>query len=200
MTRRLPVALVAFLAAAPAFPAEVFTADKAHSNVLFTIRHFMSRVTGRFDDFALKIDLDRAKPESSSVEFTIKAASINTANADRDKHLRSADFFDAENHPEITFKSSRIKTIEKDVYEVTGDLTMRGVAKQETLTVTFLGFMKDPWGNERAGFDVSGTVDRKDFGILWNRALDAGGFMLSDDVKVTINVEAVKPKEAAAAK
>ncbi len=195
MARKLSIVLAAVLAAAPALAADVYNADKAHSNVLFTVRHFVSRVTGRFDDYALKIDIDRAKPENSSVEFTIRAASINTDNADRDKHLRSADFFDVEKYPEISFKSSRVKPTGKDTYEVTGTLSLRGVSKELTLLVTHLGFLKDPWGNERAGFETSGTLIRKDYGILWNKTLDTGGYLLGDDVKVTINLETIKQKE-----
>lgn len=197
MTRKLPFALAVFLAGAPAF-AEVYTVDKSHSNVMFTVRHFVSRVTGKFDEYTLKIDLDRAKPESSSVEFSIQAASINTGNAKRDTHLKSADFFDVEKFPELSFKSTRIKPTGKDTYDVTGTLAMHGVSKEVTVKVTHLGFVKDPWGNERAGFEVESTLNRKEYGILWNQALDAGGFMLGDDVKVTINLETIKPKEAAA--
>jgi polyisoprenoid-binding protein YceI len=200
MTRKPLLAVVALLAAAPAFPGEVFVVDKTHSNVLFTVRHFVSRVTGRFDDYTVKVDLDRARPESSSVEFAIKAASINTDNPDRDKHLRSADFFDVEKHPEITFKSTKVEATGKDTYQVVGNLTMRGVTKEVPVQVTFLGFLKDPRGNERAGFEVTTTLNRKDFGIVWNRALDSGGFMLSDDVKVTINLEMIKQQEPAATK
>src|SRR5262245_48693413 len=185
--------------AAPAFAADTYTIDKNHSDVSFTIRHFASKVHGRFSDFAGAIQVDPAKPEASSVNFTIKAASIDTNNADRDNHLRTADFFDAAKYPEITFKSSKITSTGKDQYDVTGTLTMRGVSKDITIAVAYLGSAKDPGGNDRASFELSNKLNRKDFGINWNKALDSGGFMLSDDVEVTISLETVKKKPEAAA-
>ncbi len=137
----------------------------------------------------------------SSVVFTIKTASINTNNPDRDKHLQSPDFFDAAKCSEVSFKSSKIVSAGKDKYNVTGTLTMHCVSKEVTIPVTFLGFAKDPGGNERASFEIATKLNRKDWGINWNKALDAGGFMLSDDVDVTVNLETVKKKaEAASAK
>src|SRR5712691_6651634 len=197
--RRIAATIFTALIAVSAFAAsETFMIDKAHSEANFRIRHMMSKVSGKFDDFAGKVTLDREKPGASSVEFNIKTASINTGNAGRDKDLRSPNFFDAEKNPEITFKSERITpTKEKNVYDVTGDLTMHGVTKKVTLPVEFLGFMKDPWGNERGGFAVSTKVDRKEYGINWNKALDKGGVLLGDDVEVTINLETVKSKAEA---
>jgi polyisoprenoid-binding protein YceI len=131
------------------------------------------------------------------VEFTLKAASIDTSNENRDKDLRGANFFDVEKFPEITFKSTSVKAAGKDRYDVTGTLTMRGVAREVTLPVSFLGFGKDPWGNEKAGFSTDVTLNRKDFGIVWNKALDSGGVLLGDEVWVSINLETAKKKEAA---
>jgi polyisoprenoid-binding protein YceI len=190
----LAVFALAVLAGLPALAADTYTLDAGHSEVSFQIRHLMSQVRGRFNEFSGTIALDTAKPESSSVEFKIKSASIDTALPDRDKHLRSADFFDVEKHPEIVFKSTAIKATGKDSYSVTGNLTLRGVTKQITLPVTFLGTMRDPWGNDKAGFETTTTVNRKDFGMVWNAALDAGGFILGDDVKVSIALEAAKAK------
>lgn len=187
------------LAASPAFAVDIYNVDKSHSNAQFTIRHLMSKVTGKFNDIEGIVQIDRANPEASSVEFKIKTASINTAEAKRDEHLRSPDFFDAAQYPEITFKSTKVKATGKDAYQVTGTLTMRGVAKQVTLPVAVLGEMKDPWGNDRAGFEVLTTLNRKDYNIIWNKTLDAGGYMLGDDVTVAIALEAVKKKDAAAA-
>ena len=190
----LALALTLTAAALSAAP-QTYVVDSPHSEADFSVRHMMSKVTGKFDDFAGTINLDRANPGASSVEFTIKTASINTGDADRDKHLRTPDFFDAAKNPEITFKSTSIKPSKtKNVYDVTGDLTMRGVTKRVTLPVEFLGFQKDPWGNERAGFALETTLNRKDYGINWNKSLDNGGFLVGDDVKVSINLETLPKK------
>jgi len=188
MTRRA-VALAVVLAASPAFAADTFVIDKGHSEVGFQIRHMMTKVRGRFNDFDGKIVVDKAKPEASSVELTIQATSIDTANANRDKDLRSPDFFDVEKYPTITFKSTRITPKGKDLYDVTGTLTMRGVSKEVTLPVNFLGFMKNMRGVEAAGFEAGVTLNRKDYGITWNRAMDAGGVLLGDEVTVSVNLE-----------
>jgi polyisoprenoid-binding protein YceI len=190
---------LAAVAALPLF-ADTYTIDKDHSEATFQVRHLVSKVSGKFDDFNGSINLDPKNPAGSSVEFRIKAASINTGVTDRDQHLRTPDFFDAAKYPEITFKSTSIKPSgKKDVYNVTGNLTMRGVTKQITLPVAFLGFIRDPWGNDKAGFSLTTTVNRKDYGINWNKALDNGGVLLGDDVDISINLEAQKVKPAAAA-
>jgi len=188
--------LLISLATLPLFAAtETFTVDKNHSAAEFKIRHMMSSVGGKFSDFAGTIQADRANPANSSVEFTIQTASIDTATPDRDKHLRSADFFDAEKYPTITFKSTKITpTKDKETFNVTGDFTMHGVTKRITIPVVFLGIAKDPWGNDRAGFELNTTINRKDYGINWNKALDQGGYLLQDEVKIAINLEAVKKK------
>jgi polyisoprenoid-binding protein YceI len=197
---RLSALAVLILAAAPLFATETFTVDKVHSNAQFTIRHLMSKVTGKFTDVEGAVQVDRAKPEASAVEFKIKTASIDTANKQRDDHLRSPDFFDAASNPEITFKSTKMKATAKDSYQVTGTLTIRGVSKEITVPVTLLGEMKDPWGNDRVGFEVQTTLNRKDYNILWNKTLDAGGYLLGDDVTVALTLEAVKKKEEPATK
>jgi len=188
-------AALATLAALP-LRAESYKIDPSHSEVGFTIRHMVSNVRGRFNDFAGTVDMDPKAPQKGSVEFTIKATSIDTGNADRDKHLRTADFFDVEKYPEITFKSTKVKATGKDTYAVTGNLSMRGVTKEITLPVTFLGSARDPWGNEKAGFATETTLNRKDFGMNWNAALDNGGVILGDDVKIAINLETAKAKDA----
>lgn len=195
MLRRLAIAIL-FLAAAslPLFGADTYTIDKSHSDVSFRIRHFTSKVRGRFTDFSGTIQADTAKPETSSVAFTIKSSSVDTNNADRDNHLRSPEFFDAAKNPEMTFKSTKITPTGKDQFNVTGPLTMRGVTKEVTLPVTYLGSVKDPGGNERAGFEIVAKLNRKDWGFNWNKTLDAGGVMLSDDVEVTISLETVNKK------
>lgn len=206
MLQRLRIATLLIAAAAatastPLLAADTYAIDKNHSDVTFQVRHFASKVHGRFADFGGAIEADTAKPETSSVAFSIKATSVDTNTADRDNHLRSADFFDVAKFPEITFKSSRVVPAGKDKYNVTGTLTMHGVSKEVTLPVTYLGSMKDPSGKERASFELSTKLNRKDYGINWNKALDSGGFMLSDDVDVTISLETVKKApEAPAAK
>jgi polyisoprenoid-binding protein YceI len=197
MRRFFTSALLALSLAAP-LAADVYTVDKGHSEASFQVRHMVTKVRGRFNDFSGVINIDPAKPESSSVEFTIQAASIDSQSAKRDEHLRGADFFDVEKHPTITFKSSRVRPAGKDRYEVTGTLTMRGVSKVITLPVAFLGFVKTPWGGEVAGFETEVTLNRKDYGINWNKSLDAGGVLVADEVLVTINVEAGKKKDVAA--
>lgn len=192
--RTLAVAAI-LITASSLFAAEPFNVDKVHSEATFQVRHMMSKVSGKFDDFSGKVNIDRANAPASSVEFTIKAASINTGNADRDKDLRGPNFFDVDKNPEITFKSSKIvpsKT--KNVYDVSGDLTMHGVTKHITIPVESGGFGKDPWGNERTGFSVTTTLNRKDYGINWNKTLDNGGVLLGDDVTININLEAIKAK------
>jgi polyisoprenoid-binding protein YceI len=197
-SRTFPVFLLAALVALPAAAADTWVVDRSHAEVSFQVRHLMVKVRGHFQDFEANIQADAAKPEASSVVFTVKTASINTSNEGRDKHLRSADFFDVENHPEMTFKSSAIKATGKDTFDVAGTLTIRGISKEIVLPVTFQGFLKDPWGKEKAGFETSVTLNRKDFGMVWNKALDAGGVVLGDEVWVNITFEAVKQTRAAA--
>jgi len=195
----LAFAFVLALAALPALAAvETYTVDRAHSEVSFQIRHFVTNVRGQFDQYEGTIWFDTENPEASRVEFEIDAASINTFNADRDKHLRSDDFFAVEKHPKISFKSSKIKKTGENAYAVTGTFVLRGVTKEITLPVTFLGTVKDPWGSTRAGFEATAALDRKDYGINWNRALDQGGFVLGDEAKISINLETVLKKPEAA--
>lgn len=200
MKQKLATLAAFVLAASPALAADTYTVDKVHSTALFTVRHLMSKVTGKFTDLSGTIQIDHAKPETSTVEFAIKTASVDTSNSQRDDHLRSPDFFDATANPEITFKSTKVKSTGKDTYAVTGTLTLRGVAKEVTLPVTVLGEGKDPMGNEKIGFEVETTLNRKDYNIIWNKTLDAGGYMLGDDVTVAVNLEAVKKKADAPAK
>jgi len=192
--KRFVLSAVLAVAALP-LAADVYKVDKAHSDVDFKVRHLVSNVTGKFTDFDGSVDMQTGKPGASSVEFTINAGSNDTGNADRDKHLRTADFFDVDKFPKITFKSTAIApTKKKDVYNVTGDLTIRGITKRVTIPVTFLGSAKDPWGNEKAGFALTTTINRKEFGVNWNKALDNGGFLVGDDVEVSINLETQKQK------
>jgi len=198
MIRKLSLAAAATLLVASPVLADTWVIDKNHSEAGFQVRHMMSKVRGHFNDYAGTIVVDPAKPEAASVEFTIKAASIDTANEGRDKDLRSANFFETEKYPDISFKSTKVKAAGKDRYDVTGLLTMHGVSKEVTLPVQILGYGKDPWGNEKAGFSTDVTLNRKDYGIVWNKALDNGSVLLGDDVWVSINLEASKKKETAA--
>jgi polyisoprenoid-binding protein YceI len=191
------MALVATPLAAQTAP-ETWSVDKSHSRASFKVRHLMANFTGEFRDLDGTINIDRAKPENSNVEFTIQTASVSTGNDNRDNHLKSPDFFDAAKFPTITFKSTSIKPKSKTEFDVTGDLTMHGVTKRVTLPVEFLGFGKGPRGGETGGFSIATTLNRKDYGIEWNRALDEGGVLLGDDVKVSIELEVNKKAPAVA--
>jgi polyisoprenoid-binding protein YceI len=194
-----PLALAVVLTAASAHAEkETFVLDKAHTEIGFKIRHFVSKVGGRFGKFEGTIVLDRAKPEESSVEVKIDTTSIDTGNPGREKHLNSPDFFDTAKFPEITFKSTKVAAKGKDAYEVTGDLTMKGVTKPVTLTVSANGFTSDGRGGQKTGFDVTGKLNRKDFGVNWNAVVDQNA-MLSEDVDLVISVEANKPAPKPAA-
>jgi polyisoprenoid-binding protein YceI len=172
-----------------------YKVDADHSGVGFSIRHFVSNVSGRFRDFDGVVKYDKANPAASSVEFTVKAASIDTANNDRDEHLRSKDFFDVQKFPTLTFTSTKVVAKDANNLEVTGNLTMHGVTKPVTIPVSLLGTVKTPKG-EKAGFETNFKLDRKEYGINWNNVLDSGP-VLGDDVKVNIEIEANRQEAAA---
>ncbi len=196
MKKLLAAAALSLLAAGiPALAAETYNVDKTHSEVSFRVRHLLGKVPGRFDDFSGTIQFDAAKPADSSVEFTIKTTSINTGNDDRDKHLRSADFFDVEKFPEITFKSTAVKEVAKNRYQVTGAFTLHGVTKTITLPVEYLGEAK-MGETVKAGFATETMINRKDYGIVWNKNLDSGSTILGEDVEIEINLEVNKAKPA----
>jgi polyisoprenoid-binding protein YceI len=211
MNRNSRVVTVLALLAVGALPiladTETFTFDKNHTLVGFRIRHFVSKVEGRFKDFEGTIWIDRANPSASRVELTIQAASIDTSVEGRDKDLRSPNFFEVEKYPTITFKSTKVVSKGNDTYDVTGEFTMHGVTKTITVPVKHGGFLKVPGRGgmgEKAGFEIAFQLNRKDYGLVWNRPLDTGGFMLSDDVDINVQVEANKqmpeaPKPAAPA-
>ena len=168
-----------------------YSIDKAHSEVTFQVRHLLTKVRGRFSDFNGTIEYDEENPERSVVDVQVKAASIDTNEADRDAHLRSADFFDVEKTPAITFHSTEIRGDANGRFAVTGELTIHGVTRPVTLETTLLGTAKDPWGNQRIAFEAETTINRKDFGLTWNAALETGGFLVGDDVKISLSVQAV---------
>jgi len=170
--------------------------DPAHSKVSFNISHMViSDVTGRFTDFDVKLVHTKDDLTDGVLNATIKVKSINTDNEGRDKHLRSADFFDAEKYPEITFVSKSFEKTGKNTYKIAGDLTMHGITKPVVLETKFNGTVNDPWGNTKAGFKATTTVNRKEFGIVYNKTLEAGGLLLGEDVEVIINVELAKEKK-----
>ncbi|HMI58533.1 MAG TPA: YceI family protein [Gemmatimonadaceae bacterium] len=166
--------------------------DPSHSHIEFAVKHLMiSTVKGLFSDVEGDIAIHGSDPSLSSVSASIKALSIDTRTGQRDDHLRSADFLDAANFPEITFKSKRI-TGDASEFKVIGDLTIRGTTKEVTLDVTNEGSGKDPWGGERIGFSGKTKFDRRDFGLTWNQAIESGGVVVGHEVKVSLEVEAVK--------
>lgn len=173
--------------------------DPSHSAVEFSVKHLMfTTVKGRFDDLEGTIVANDDSPEHASVDVTIKAASIDTRTEQRDAHLRSADFLDADKFPLITFKSTRIEGV-KGAFTIVGDLGIRDITRPITLAVTYEGGGKDPWGGERIGFSASGKIDRRDFGLVWNQALEAGGVVVGNDVKIEIEAQLVKQAAAKAA-
>jgi polyisoprenoid-binding protein YceI len=177
-----------------------YNLDSAHSSVGFAVRHMMfAKVPGRFGAFRGTIALDPEQLDRSSVEVEIDAASIDTGTADRDNHLRSADFFDVEQFPKLTFKSTRIEHQGGDRYAVHGALTIRGVERDITLAAEYGGLAKDPWGNERALFTASGSVDRREYGLKWNQALEAGGVLVGERVELELEVQAVNAAATKAA-
>ena len=172
-----------------------YSIDKAHSEATFQVRHLLTKVRGRFSDFDGTIDYDEENPERSSVNVTIQAASIDTNERDRDTHLRSADFFDVEKFPTLTFRSGAITRKGSERLGLAGDLTIHGVTLPVSLDAIFLGKAKDPWGNERIAFEAEAAINRKDYGLNWNAALETGGFLVGDEVKISLSVQAV-PKQA----
>jgi polyisoprenoid-binding protein YceI len=191
--------IVAAVAALPALAAtETYSIDPSHSQVGFRIRHFVSKVPGRFNTYSGTITLDRENLATTKVSVEVDAASIDTDHEERDKHLRSDDFFAVEKHPKLTFTSTEVVPKGPGRATVKGNLTIRGVTKPVELQADVLGFMPDAWGGFRAGFEASTVIDRKEFGILWNKALDTGGVVLGDEVEIVLNVEAIRqePKPA----
>jgi polyisoprenoid-binding protein YceI len=171
--------------------------DPSHSEVQFFVRHMMiAKVRGRFREFEGMLHIGE-RPEDSRVEVVIEAASIDTRDRTRDAHLRSAEFLDVERHPEVRFTSTSVRPGDNDRWKVTGDLTVRGVTRPVMLDVEYCGVMVDPWGMERAGFLASTEIDREDFDITWNQALEAGGFLLGRGVRIEIDVEAVRQSDGA---
>lgn len=168
--------------------------DVSHSGIHFTIRHLVfSKVRGLFSRWQGAIDLDDADPTRSRVDVGIEAASIDTREPKRDDHLRSPDFFDVNRFPELRFVSTRIEK-NSDRYALHGDLTIRDVTRPITLDAEILGGVRDPWGNERMSFSARASLDRRDFGLTWNQALEAGGLVVGEKVEIELEIEAIKEK------
>jgi polyisoprenoid-binding protein YceI len=168
----------------------IWRLDPAHTAVEFAVRHLMiATVRGRFTQFRGEARLDPADPTGAELRVTIDAASITTGNADRDAHLRSPDFFDVERFPTLTFQSRRVERVRDGRFRLVGDLTIRDVTREVALEVRPEGQGRDPWGTERLGYRAETQINRPDFGLTWNQALEAGGVLVSDEVRITLDVE-----------
>jgi polyisoprenoid-binding protein YceI len=181
----------------PATLTGTYAIDASHSRVGFVARHAMvTKVRGSFNEFEGTGWFDAEDPTRSHLQLTIQAASIDTRNADRDAHLRSNDFFDMGHHPEITFVSTAVEAAGDERYRVSGDLTIKGVTRPVTVDLEYTGAAVDPFGNQRIGFEGTATVNRKDWGITWNAALDAGGVLVSEKVTLELEVSAIRTPDA----
>ena len=178
-------------AAAPALTTWII--DSAHTNVEFSVRHLMiATVKGRFSEVRGSVTSDDSDPARGAVDITIGVGSIDTREPKRDEHLRSADFFEAEKFPTLTFRSTRIEGVKGDEFKLVGDLTIRGVTREVVLDVESNGRATDPWGNQKAGFTATTRIKRGDYGLTWNAALETGGVVVGDEVKITIDAELLK--------
>lgn len=167
--------------------------DPTHSEVGFKVKHMMfTNVSGKFESFDGSIETQGDDFTTAQIDFSADVNSISTGNNDRDAHLRSGDFFDTEQFPKLQFTAKGFEKISEGDYTLNGDLTIRGISQPVKLAVEYGGLMKDPWGNEKAGFSINGKFNRKDFGLTWNAALEAGGVLVSDEVRVNIELQLVK--------
>jgi polyisoprenoid-binding protein YceI len=170
-----------------------YTLDVAHSRLGFVARHAMvTKVRGSFANFTGTLELDGENPANSRAHVTIQVASVDTGNAQRDEHLRTNDFFDAATYPEITFVSTKAEALGDDNYRLTGDLTIKGVTKEVSVDFEFTGLVADPWGNQRAGFEGKAVINRKDWGVNFNAALEAGGVLVSEKITLEFDISAIK--------
>ncbi|MCO6162242.1 YceI family protein [Flavobacterium sp. NRK F7] len=170
-----------------------WTIDSTHSEIGFKVKHMMfTNVSGKFDSYEGVIETEENDFSTAKVSFSAAINSINTSNVDRDNHLKSGDFFDAENFPNLTFKSSSFSKVNDHNYELTGTLTIKGTSKEVKLPVEFSGLMQDPWGNTKVGLNIEGKINRKDWGLNWNAALETGGVLVGEEVKLIIELQLVK--------
>ncbi len=196
--RKLTVAIlvVAFMFGMSVQAAD-WNLDQVHSAIEFSVRHLaISKVKGKFKEFTAKMVFDGKAVENGSVEFTIQVASLDSDNEKRDNHLKSSDFFAAEENPTITFKSKKVTAIKDGKFQITGDMTMRGVTKEVTFDCELNGVIDDPRMGSRAGFSAETTINRQDFGVSWSKTLDAGGLLVGNDVKLTLELEFIEAKAA----
>jgi polyisoprenoid-binding protein YceI len=188
-------AAAVLLSATVARSQAVWKSDLSHSRVDFNVTHLViSEVTGRFTDFDVTLTQGNEDFTGSTIEAKIRTKSINTDNARRDSHLRTDDFLNAEKYPEIKFTSTSFEKIGEDTYNITGDLTIRDVTKRVVLDTKYKGFVKTPWGDERAGFVGTTVINRFDYGVKWNNAIESGGLVAGKDVTITLRAELVKQK------
>ncbi len=167
-----------------------WAADPTHSEIQFKVKHLMiTTVTGYFREFSASAETEGQDFSTAKIEFEAKTASVDTNQADRDNHLRSGDFFESDKFPVLKFKSSKMEKVDDENYKLVGDLTIKDVTKPVTLNVEFGGVMKDPWGNNKAGFSLSGKINRKDWNLNWNAALETGGVLVSDEVRIFCEIQ-----------
>ena len=183
------VLVLEFFVSAIAAQATTWKLDQSHTTIGFSVSHLFTSVRGRFDRFEGTVDFDPSKPEATRVRASAETASINTNNSKRDKHLRSSDFFDVKKFPTLTFESHSLTGWTNNRGRLRGTLTIHGVSREVEFDVSFLGSGKDPWGNERAGFKASVVIDRRDYGLKWNEALETGGFLVGDEIEIRIDAE-----------
>lgn len=168
--------------------------DPSHSSIGFSVKHMMiSKVKGSFSDYEAVVEANGQDLSGAAINFTINVASINTGSADRDNHLRSADFFDTETYPTITFKSTDVQK-KGDDYALTGDLTIKGVTRPATFDVEYEGKGTNPWGQEVVGYSAESKINRKEFGLTWNQALETGGVLVGEDIKISLDIQAAEAK------
>jgi polyisoprenoid-binding protein YceI len=194
--RKLAVSILALiLMLGISVQAAEWSIDQVHSAIEFSVRHLaISKVKGKFKDFEGKLDFDGKAVENGSAEMTIQVASVDTENEKRDNHLRSSDFFAAEENPTITFKSKKVTAVTDGNFQIIGDMTLRGVTKEVTFDCELHGVVQGPYGYTRAGFSAETTINRQDFGVSWSKTLDAGGLVVGNDVKLSLELEFVEAK------
>jgi len=195
MLKKLLIFITAIMIFAVGAQAETWTVDATHSSIGFSVSHLViSKTRGNFRDFEGTINFDGKNLAGGSVEVSAKIASVDTDDEKRDGHLKSNEFFDGGKYPTMSFKSTGVVVGSGSEFKLVGDLTIKDVTKEVTFDCEFVGVVADPWGNTRAGFSAATTIDRQDFGVSWNKTLDAGGLMVGNDVKITLELEAVQMK------